>query len=399
MSNSWVARGLGDGGYEWARTGPSTQPHNLERGDLQAMRTAAQSRPLVLLVDGREVRMLEAVIPARSQRQAQQAAPFAIEDELADELEQLQVVCGALGANGKRAVAVVKQEVLRRMLDPLASGGVQLARLLPDYLALPHRAEHWSLMQDGARVLVRTDLQQGFACDVSLFDAIAGRLEQVKPPRGLDLFGDVTVPSALAKIPQLHHALPHGALVLLAQGSAEANTLNLLPAQYRSDRHRANGGLRLAAALGVLALGVHCGFLVRDTQRLEVALASTRAAQTETMQRAFPNITRVVNAEVQATQAMTEMRGRTGDTMSALTLLHLVGRGLHAASSPALALENLNYADGVLSVRLAAPDIASLEGYSESLKPFAQVEVVAVEARESGVGGSLRVQAARSGTP
>ncbi len=398
MSNPWVVRALGEDLYEWNRSGRAAQASLSERGNRQAMLAAAQA-PLTLLVDGRAVRTLEAAIPARSQRQAQQAAPFAVEEELADDLEQLQVVCGFLAANGKRAVAVVGQAFLRNALEPFTADGAQLARMLPDYLALPQRVGHWSVLKDGARLLVRTGAQAGFACDLTLFDSLANRLGQDQRPRGLDLFGDVTVPGVFSDLPQQQHALPQGVLALLAQGVSEANALDLRPAHYRSDGRQRAGGLRVAAVLGLLALGVHLGFGLRETHGLQAALAATRTAQAATMRNAFPAITRVVNAEVQAAQGVAELRGHAGATVSALELLHRVGRGMRMAETPTLALETLNYADGILSVRLAAPDIASLEHYSEALKPFVQVEVVAVEARENGVGGSLRVQPVRGAPP
>ena len=397
MSNTLVARALGAGAYEWVRGGREDHLGHPERGDAAALTAAAQSRSVSLLVDGREVRVLEASIPARSQRQAQQAAPFAIEEEVADELAQLHVVCGAIGASGKRAVAVIRQDTVRVLVEPMVAAGAQIAKLLPDFLTLPHRPEYWSLLLDDTRILVRTGPQQGFASDLDLFDCLAARLVSEPRPIGLDLFGECPVPGALLDIPQHRHALPHGTLKLLATGAEGAHTLDVLPPNYRANLHHRAGGLRLAAGFLLLALGVHAGFLVHDTQRLDAALVSARAAQAVLMARAFPEITRVVNAEIQATQAVTELRAQRGQSLPVLTMLHIIGGALRLEGDT-LSLENLNYADGILSLRLAAPDIASLERYREALKPQVQVDVVAVEARGTGVGGSLRVQSAR-GTP
>lgn len=396
MSNGLVARALGGDAYEWVRAGRGETLHPAERGNAAALAAAAQARKISLLVDGREVRVVEATIPARSDRQAQQAAPYAIEDDVAEELDQLHVVCGVAGSRGKRWVAVIRQDTLRALIEPVVAAGAQVAKVLPDFLALPHRPEHWSLLEDGARMLVRTGPQQGFASDLDLFGCLAARLCSKQRPSGLDLFGECTIPSALIDIPQHPHALPDGTIKLLVEGTGLPHSLDVLPANYRADRAGSASGLRVAAVLLLLALMVHVGFLIRDTRRLEAALVSAREAQSVFMGRAFPAITRVVNPEVQATQAVSELRAQTGHSMSVLAMLHIVGNRLFTEGD-SLVLENLNYADGILSLRLAAPDIASLERYSEALKPQLKVEVVAVEARASGVGGSLRLQSAQTG--
>lgn len=390
MSSLLVARAAADGIYEWLRPGAGAA--SVERGDPHALAAAAQTRPIALVVDGRTVRVLEAHIPARSQRQAQQAAPYAIEEDVADDIEQLHIVCGAGAANGRRNVAVVRQRVLEELLAPLRAAGATIAYLTPEYLALPHRPGHWSLLREGDRVLVRTGDQQGFSCDLTFFDPVITQLAAHTPPVALDVFGDCPVPAALAGLPRHDHPLPAGPFGLIASGSDDPARIDILPAQYRTKQRGAGRGLRVAVLLLALAFVAHVGFLLNDIRHATAALATVRQTQAQTLQRAFPGITRIVNAEVQATQAVAELRGQQRQTLGALEMIHHIGRGMQGAGQPALALENLNYADGVASLRLSAPDIASLERYSEALKSTLAVEVMAVEARNEGVGGSLRIQ-------
>lgn len=397
MSDALVVRRLDTGRYEWMAAGGLGQ---VVQGDVTALESAAGARPLAVVMDGRTVRTLEAAIPARSQRQAEQAAPFVIEDEVAEDLEQLHVVCGAVSAPGRRTVAVVRHQEVQQLLEPLRAAGHRIAHLVPDYLALPWRPEHWSLLQDGGRVQIRTAAERGFACDADALDGLLARLPATARPRALDLFGAIESPAALHDVPHQRHAVPDSVLGLMARGIDSPRALDLLPAQWRARGPSPRRSGWLAAGLLVLALGLHVGLQWRAIAATERALAEVRTAQVATLQQAFPQMTRIVNAEVQAAQAVADLRSTYQVLPSALEMIHHVGRGLRAdPAGSALVLENLNYADGVLGVRLHAPDIAALERYSAALKGPYAVEVVAVEAQTEGVTGTLRLQPSVEATP
>jgi general secretion pathway protein L len=292
---------------------------------------------------------------------------------------------------------VARLQTLRELLVPLNSAGVSVARIVPDCLALPFAPGRWSLLGEDGRVLVRCGTQLGFAVESELLDPLLARLDPAGYPAALDLYGDVPVPDAFAAVPRTRHPLPQGNLVCLAGGATLGSALDLMPDSFRPLRKRR--GVWLGAALLVAALAAHLGMLWRDNAHLAAAVSAVRAEQQKVMQAAFPAITRVVNAELQATQAVAELREQAGNGPAALEMLHAAGRLLQSEGSGKFTLESVNYADGVLNLRLRGADVESIERYSAALKSTLAVEVVAVESQPDGTVASLRLQAPQKSAP
>ncbi|MSR14268.1 MAG: hypothetical protein EXR86_06810 [Gammaproteobacteria bacterium] len=95
-----VARRSKDEPYEWLSNAyDAAGDAAVEVGDADVLVRHADGAGVLMLVNGSDVRVLEVTIPARSNRQA---APFAVEDEIADDIEDLHIVCGPdLGGGGE----------------------------------------------------------------------------------------------------------------------------------------------------------------------------------------------------------------------------------------------------------------------------------------------------------
>ncbi len=396
MTNGLVIRTLADGRFEWANS--ALEANTRARvGDAAAL-AAHATQPVCVLLDGRDVATLTATIPARSARQAAQAAPYAIEDEVAEEVESLHVNCGPALANDGRALAVVKSELLNKLTSSLTEHGIRLGKIAPEYLALPYRAGRWTLLRDADRVLVRFDAAQGCAMDFAIADTLLARRAALAAPNGVDLFGFTESPLALAGLPCEHHPLPHGPLALLAQQANETDTLDITPESLRRAEGAGTRANWLSWGLLALALIIHLGFSWRTQSASRTELTRLAETQAQIMQSAFPEITRVVNAEAQATQAVAALRDTAAGGLGLLEMLGNVAGAIAGQPEARLKLEGINYGDGVMNLRLSAPDIKTLESFAAQVSGL-HVEVVSVETRARDISGALRVQGVSEATP
>ena len=396
MSRKLVARALDSTQYEWLWIDRDAVVAAL-RGDANALSRAAAGEPLHLLVDGRLARVMQASIPARSQRLAAQAAPYAVEDELVEEIDQVHIVCGPATATGSRAVAVINKQTSEHLLAPLREIGVNLAAAVPEFLALPLQPGAWSLAGDTDRLIVRTGLYSGFSSEPEVFNQLANKLMREQTPTQLDLYGDSAVPETLAGIRFKRHSLPQGILGLMAPACVTEDTLDLLPSQYRVRQGHSHRGLFLAGGLLALALIVHLGFGLRQKHQLATELADVHRAQAAVMHEAFPTITRLVNPRVQAAQVVAELRKNSRVPQSVLESLYRIGTVSNAQAGNGPVLDGLNYADGTLLLRVRASNMTALESYNSALKSSLHVGVVSVESIAEGVLGNLRVQSGAGG--
>ena len=390
MPAALVARALPGSVFEWGLLDGSSALVSPVRGDAGSLVAACAQHELALLLDGRSVGTLTASIPAKTQRQARVAAPYAIEDEVTEELDGLYVTCGPAEEDGQRTVGFIRKSDLDALLAPLAEAHVTVRCLRPDYLALPWSPGQWSMLSDGDRLLVRTAAHQGFVVDNDIAaEVFARKLEEGAPER-LVQFGEGVLPTALQALRCTRQALPGGPWSLLARGVVEPVGIDWLPDSFPRPRTARRVAWSWAAGLLAMTLLLHIGFLVAGNARLAGQISSLRAAQAEVMHTAFPEISRIVNAEIQAAQAVAALRGAGTGEASVLELLHGLGRA-RGDDSGRLRLLSLNFADGVMSVQALAPDIGSLEGLGAAGDLPVAIEILSVENRQDGVVGNLRV--------
>lgn len=117
--------------------------------DLSALSERLGRRPVVALVPAADVVLSEVLLPSKPNRQIIQALPYMLEEEHAEDIEQLYLALGQCQQRGKeywQQVALCKKLQLEQWVGSLVVAGFQPTQLLPDALLLP-------LHQDGASAI------------------------------------------------------------------------------------------------------------------------------------------------------------------------------------------------------------------------------------------------------
>ncbi|HSH13753.1 MAG TPA: type II secretion system protein GspL, partial [Desulfurivibrionaceae bacterium] len=120
---------------QWAASNGSGRLRS-GRGPLAEVPRSAGDR-LVVLVPGTDVLVTEVAIPGGRKRLLRQSLPFLLEENLAEEVEEIHFAGGPASAAGKVAVAAVSRARLTGWLAMLTEAGLQAAVLTPATLAVP----------------------------------------------------------------------------------------------------------------------------------------------------------------------------------------------------------------------------------------------------------------------
>ena len=113
----------------------------------------------VTFIPGEDVLLLAVDLPAMSPAQRRAAIGFAVEDSLAQPLEEVHVALGPQLASGSWLVGVASRDLLAGIAIP------QGHRLVPDTLVVPAPEAGWAVLGQDGRVLVRLPDGSGFAAD------------------------------------------------------------------------------------------------------------------------------------------------------------------------------------------------------------------------------------------
>lgn len=384
---------------EYGVAGADLRSMRTQHGSLDQAtdRSLVTGRRVVVFVPAADVRLASAKVPARQPAKVLQAVPYALEDQLAEDVEHLHFAIGPRQEDGSHPVAVLTRHRLQRFLAPLHARGVQPEALVPEMLALPWDASgtQWSALLHNGQVCVRNGAWSGFACaaeDLESFLALADP-DRAHPLR-LHLAGDTGFDGSRVDWPLTLLPQPD-ALFALATHYAPERAINLLQGAFAPSRDldRLWKPWRLAAALLVIWSVLQLGRYGIESWQLGHELARQDAANVTRFQQLFPDQTRVVDLSKQLDQQMRALSGASNGA-GPLPLLESLAQAL--AAQPQLRLTGLQYRDNALFLSMTAPDLQVLENLRNGFaqRPGASLEVQSANAESGTV--QIRARLTRS---
>lgn len=382
---------------EFGVAGDDPRSLAVRHGPLAAAQALSSGRRLVVFVPGADVRLTRVKVPAKQLSKVLQAVPYALEDQVADDIDTLHFAIGSRDAEGLHPVAIVSRARMNAWRSMLRAHGLQAELLVPDLLALPVPGadESWSALADGAQVLVRNAAWSGFNCaaeDLASYLAIAD--PQRSHPLRLFVVGESLQDWSRLDWPLslLPHPTRLGALVAHFKTETAINLLQGSHAQVR-DVQRLWQPWKLAAVLACAWVGVSAVGYVTETWQLGAELRGQDEANLRRFQQLFPDQTRVVDLEAQLDQQMKLLTGASG-AGGPFPLLEALAQAL--ASNPGLKLTGMQYREGSLFLSMTATDLQVLENLRNGFAKArgAALEVQSANAESGGVQIRARLSAA-----
>lgn len=389
-------------GVDFVRLDAANRPVAPARhGSLAEAAVEATARRVVVLVPAADVLLTRANVPTPNRQRARKAAPFALEEQLAEDIDTLHFALGARDADGQWPVAVTAKARMDAWLARLHEAGILPDRFFPEAVLLPLAPGSASLLLEEARVLLRDQPWSAQSVDPA---TLPGLLELLMARNEAGISLDVwhcggELPVWMAPVSAKVEPCADGALAVLARGLDQEGLPDLLQGAY--SRKEQYGRLwrpwRAAAALllvGVLVSAVQHGLHYRS---LKAESATLRAQLEQVYTRTFPG-SRVVNPRVQMEQQLTQLRRQQGGGGN--DFLGLIGQlGGVVAASPGIELLGANFREGRLDLELTANDIQTLDRLKQALTEGGGLSVdiqSATTGSDRRVQGRLRVQGTQS---
>lgn len=396
-------------------------------GKLQDAAAQAVGARVSVLVPGADVLLAQVELPAMKAQRLAKAVPFALEEQLAEDVDDLHVAIGQRDTQGRVANAIVSRTRMAAWLEQLKAAGLQADVVTPELFGLRWQqdagveAASWSMIIEGQRGLLRTGAQTGLAFDahnlVPVLQACiddAGDLPPVSlqltlcanPEDSDDQHGFIDSDSgsdshralvelcAEKNIDLSLHSQDETRSVMLAQGFDEQHAINLLQGDYsrKQQLEKLLRPWRPALILAGLWLLLQVSMFTVEYQQLS-AQSSELNAQIESVYReAFPQSRNIVNPRVQMQRGLEKLRGGGGTDDGLLPLLARAGAVFKATSG--LSLRTLRFKDNKLDVDIEMPDLQSLDVLKQRLSDGAKlkVEIISASSRAGKVEGRLSLQ-------
>lgn len=364
---------------------------------------AAAGRRIALVVPAADVSLFSVALPPGNEQRLQQLAPFALEEQVSDDLDQLHFAVGARNADtGQVPVAVAGRDSMRQWQE--AAGALSLlpralfaesdlVPVLPGHVTVVITRDLLILRNgegrpvpfpaDDPELALTTLLGPG--ADLSAVHVVV-HAEPADWPRHEAAF-DALRPRLASLRVQL---LTSGLLSLYAQGIASSAPVNLLQGEFRPrgvyevDWRRWRPA---AAALAALLL-LHVGGTLFEIHRLRAERARLDAEVERVYASIFPG-QRPGATPRRALEARLRAVADGGSPQGAMMPL-LAALAAARQNVPNAKLESLTFKPGALQMKLSAPDASTLEQFSQQLRVAGYTaQVTSGRQHEGGFEGQI----------
>ncbi len=341
---------------------------------LEQVSSVTQNAHVIVLLPLQQMLLTKVNTRARKVKHLQKAVPFALEDELADDIEDLHFALGQRYGENDYPVAVIEKTTLDTILETLASVGIYPDILTADVFGLPIREGSWTILIEDDRALVRTSRFNGFTIDLhNLQQILTSSLRQAdESPTELNVYRCESSESNIKKFnfPINSNELDDCPPGLFADGLDEDECINLLQASYqkKDKRHRQFAPWKYAAILFAIWIGLSLVSVFIDHARLEKEEKRLDTQIEQVLRETFPNIQNVSNPRLQMEQRLKNFIADTapGSQASFMELLAVSGESMKQAGK--VGINTMSYREGKLNVEVESPDIQILDTVKQSLK-------------------------------
>lgn len=387
----------------WIRRDENGKANAVNRGSLEEAAAQSLGAEVIVLVPSEDVFITQTQMPTANRQRIMKALPFALEDQLVENIEDLHFAIGERDAQGNVPAAVVSRKRMDEWRAQLKRANLMADKYVPDCLVLPFSEDAWTLLRDGKRYLFRANRGDADAFPEDELELNAGFIEkeaEEKEISQLNFYHDDGREESglpLNSLIEINlHACQNGLLGMVGEhGISVQGQINLLQGDYsrREQWGKYWRPWRLAASLALVWFVMELGMGMAENAKLRAQDDALHEQIVQIYKDTFPDARKVPNPKVQMEQQLTRLReGGAGDEHTFLELLIAAGPPFRNAAG--VELRSVRFKNGTLDVELEAPSLQALDKLKQQLANQAkmEVEIQSAASKDNKVQGRLQIK-------
>ena len=349
-----------------------------QRGSLSLAAAVWRSGKVVVLAPSTQILLAEPELPPGGGTKLARAVPFALEEQLTEDVDQLSFAIGHRRASGATPVAVVSRSVMQGWIADLSAAGLEPFAIYADISLMPENPGQTVLWLENDRLAVRRPGALPFAVELApvrealvVAGVIGDPLQASEEPRPKESailyvtrddwarvqedFEELLEEFASLKV----QLLADGPLPWLARGMNTADAVNLLQGEFSrttdySERWRR---WRLAAGLAAALLVVHVAAQALQIRQAKHESAALDGQISQVFSSAMPG-DKLSDPRRQMQSKLERIRKSGGGPQYFLRTLQTLSGAL--AVTPKTTISALSYRENALDMTVNAPSLAAL---------------------------------------
>jgi general secretion pathway protein L len=384
----------------------------------------SKQREVITFVPASDISLKSLKVPSKSVKAMRLAVPYMLEDELAQDVEDLFFAYNDIKIEASEDncfVAVVEHEQLKLWKAWLDNANILCKRMLPDALAMPLTNEEnsGSAIVLGEQILIRQGQWQGITIDINTWPLISKTLsyyidetnntsqesdegaETETVAFSLNAYSTLPESDVELVINPMPEELPL-ALLAVTFNSGSAGKFNLLQGEFKTKEQRSPAltSWFWAAGIATLALLLNVGIKGAELMQLNSQQAQLEQQIISTYKKAFPKTKRVRISTLrsQLKQKLKEVGG-SSDESSFLTILTQVQPALSLVKDIKPQTLKLDVKRNEIRMQALASDYQNFDKFKIALeKSGLTVSIGAQNNQGDQISGSFSISSTNTST-
>jgi len=370
---------------------------SLEVDKLSELKAEFHTKQVIVLVPSNDCFVTRVSIPTNQRRQQIKAVPFAIEEQLAEDIDDIHFAIGKRGSDQKLPVIAISKHKMEYWLTVLTDAGISATAIFPASALLEAPDDAWSIfnLDDLFIVNQNGNCWSGNADEAAVMLQLSiNELEEEEQPAIL-YWGSDTAPGWVTglglTISEQH--VQNAEQSLFAR--YDENSINLLQGDYeiQDDWIAAWSVWRRAAMFAILAIIIKFSAMGLELYSLSSEKQYLKQEITRVYQEVAPGARITAYPERQMRQLLARQQGGGNQSSSFLMMLDQVGESL--STTPGSKPTNINYDKSRSEIRidLLVPSLPLLDQLKNKLVAKGlSVEVGGATAQGNDYSGRLVIR-------
>jgi len=341
-------------------------------------------------------------IPAKNKQRAMQAIPFALEEQLAEDLEELHFATDN-AVNNIYPVAVIQHKQINELLSSLSAFNIKPSALYADIDCLPQTTGSWNILHTKNGISINPFADSVVHCDADSFSLILSRLLQQTAnndlPGNINIWSEteITLPEDTPdEITITQQSFSHSPLSLFLKSLNKRSAVNLLQDRYKVINQNTEWWKpwRLAAALAATAFCLQLLSGGLSLNRLQTENKQLEHQINKIYKQTFPRSKRIVNARVQMENKLKKLRKGGGKADFGFTGLLIITSPILQQTAD-IEIQSMDFNNNKLELNVSTNRLANIESLKSRLNQSGPIkaELLSSSSKAKLVNAKIRIEA------
>jgi general secretion pathway protein L len=382
----------------------------ISSGSLAELHAISSSHISIVLLNSQCLHINELQLPTQNMQKMLKAVPYAIEDFIADDIENFHFVASknkASTSSNTTCVVGIDKTTLQAVIDQFQQANIFIEKIIPDALCLAANEQQWAALNFNDHSYLQTNQLSGMVIPHDVLPYILENKlndETCDKPEKLLLFCEAENSTAFdvvtfddTAIERINITYNMHPLVIFAGNYKQALPLNLLQHDFKPKSKSAGywKHWRLAATLAGSWLLLHLGVTAFQYNQLEEENIATKNKLVKTYKTAFPKSRKINNPRRQMEQKLKALKSASGNaTNGLLFMLEETFSGLTEETKD-ITFQSFTFRNNRMDIGLESKTLQAIETLNKKLNTSKTIksEIISSSSEKNIVKGNLRIEA------